>query len=230
MRTMSTVVVATLGLGTWAGSAYGQVPPTVDVSFSTSAASVVDVGTTFDISVLAEVENASSPDGGIFVFSQDFLEENLIPLSPTPFKIESVMQTGDVDFPSSDGTPVMDGSGNTTAENDIYGGYDADTVGVGTPATIFTVEVEAVAPGTATFSDGPSSAEYFTNETADGFALWDGSTPVAVYPAGPTISVVPVPEAAPAGLLGLIMSMVSFRWRGRGSSKEGCLDMDVSET
>jgi len=225
MRTMSTVVVATLGLGTWVGSAYGQVPPTVDVSFSTTAGSVVDVGSTFDISVLAEVENPADANDGIFVFSQDFLESNLVPASPTPFNILSVMETGDSDFPGSDGTALLDGSGNTTGENDIYGGYDSTTVGVGAPATIFTVEVEAVAPGAATFNDGPSSAEYFTNETADGFALNDGSNPEAVYPPGPTITAVaPIPEPSTAGLLGLIMSVVSFRWWGRGSSKEGCLD------
>lgn len=227
MRTMCTVVVATLGLGTWVGTAYGQaVSPTVDVSYSTTAASVVDVGSTFNISVLAQVENPTGDDDGVFVFSQNFMEENLGLSAPTPLEIKSVTETGSTDLPGSDGTPVTDGSGNTIGEQGIYGGYDAQTVGVGAPATIFTVEVEAIAPGEATFTDGPSSAEYFTNETADGFQLYDGTDPQTDYPAGPTISVVPVPEPASVGLLGLIISMVSFRWRGRGSSREGCLDMD----
>jgi hypothetical protein len=231
MRTMCTVAVAALGLGTWVGTAYGQtVPPTVDVSYSTTAGSVVALGSTFDISVLAEVQNPGSVDNGIFVFSQDFVEENLSTLTPTPFDILSLTmpatETSGAALPSSGGTPVNDGSGNVTGVDGIYGGYSDDTLGVGSPTEVFTVQIKAVAPGVATFIDGPSAAEYFTNETADGFELYDGSNPTATYPAGPTITVASVPEPTLVGLLGLIMSTVSFRWRGRGSSRDGCLDTD----
>ena len=206
--------------GLYGRQAHGQLAPTVDISFTTTAGPVVTIGSTFDVSVLAEVENPSDPSaGGIFVFSQDLTLSNLLPGATPAFSILSVT-TPNVDPALGGGTGTLNPAPapGDVAQDEISGGYDASDLGEGTPTVLYTVELKAVAAGSATVLDGPDADPYFTQPTGgmtpDGFELYDFSYPAADYPTGPTFVAVPVSTPEPAtGLVSLVVGVAALRRR-----------------
>ncbi|HZL34023.1 MAG TPA: hypothetical protein VFC78_01860 [Tepidisphaeraceae bacterium] len=177
-------------------SARGVQAADISVTTSTDAGATVNVGDIVNVMVQALVSNPQDANDGIFTFDQNFFIANQNLAAPSPFVILGVTRPGtDPLLGGSDGTP------SPTGYSDIAGGYSLQTQGISTPVTLYTVQLGALSPGTATLSSGPSTNPYGVD-----FTLYETTSPTVTYSPGPTLTVaVPEPSLALllAGVLGI---------------------------
>jgi hypothetical protein len=192
----------------WSNAAVVQVTP------STTQDTILQVGQTIVVSVAASVGNPQDNSDGIFTFDQNLILAAIPSGQPLPLEVLSVSRPGvdDALYGGSNGTSA------STGVNDIYGGYDGMSEGIGSPVTLYTVTLEAISPGSAVVSSGPSVDPYGFD-----FTLNETASPSVDYAAGPTITVIALPEpAAAAGMIGLAAYVCGMR--GRRERSLGCMD------
>ncbi len=142
------------------------------------------VGETTVVTVRAWVEQPAGDLDGIFTFDLDLILGDPSVLSVVP---------GSVHRP--DVHAALGGSDGTLANwgiDSIAGGYWEDTKGVGTPQTLFSVDVTAMAIGNSTVAAGPDA------ELGTDFLLYESSTLNVDY-SGAVVTLQVVPE--PSGLV-----------------------------
>lgn len=150
------------------------------------------VGQSTTITASALVIDPASPTDGIFTFDVD-----LILSDPLLMQVDSGSvnrpDVDDLSFGGSDGTPVSFGL------NAIAGGFPAFDAGVGTPQTLFTATVTALATGSLTLSVGPDldlfGVDFLLNESSSYTVNYANATQA--------ITIIPEPSAGVALLVGL---------------------------
>lgn len=176
----------------------------VVVTPSIAQSPTLHVGDMLTVTVKGTVVDPQDGNDGIFTFDQDFIIAPSLG-DPSPFQIVSVNRPGvdDLLYGGSDGTAV------STGLNDIYGGYDGLSEGIGMPVTLYTVQLKAISTGTATLSSGPSVSPYGAD-----FTLNESMDPAVDYVAGPTVQVVSVPEPGVIAAWGvMLLCVVGMRTR-----------------
>lgn len=186
----------------------------------TSNLTSIQVGQTATINVRAVIENPASAHDGIFSFDQDMILANILPNKPSVLSVQSVTRPGADAFVGSNGTVDSNGV------HSIYGGYLSDTVGITTPALLFSIVVKGIALGTDQITPGPS-----TDPLGFDFVLYESTTAIGVtYDNGVLLQVVagpgggqgggggggsavPLPLGALAGLATAVVAIPSVRRR-----------------
>jgi autotransporter-associated beta strand protein len=161
---------------------------TVQVTTESGALSLY-VGDTATITVKGLVQNPASSDDGIFTFDTNLIFGTTGVLSVAPGTVTRP-DAEDSLYGGSNGTPKPWGL------NGIAGGYTPMTYGIGTPKTLFTVNINALAPGSSTAATGPDTsimgADFVLNQTPSPAVNYSG--------AGLTFNVLPMlPTLAWAG-------------------------------
>lgn len=113
----------------------------------------IEENQTLTLNVRALVENALSPNDGIFTFDLDLILTNVLLNQPSVLAVQSITRPGVNDglFGGSDGTAMPSGL------NGIYGGYLQDTRGIGSAALLFSVVLKGVGIGSDDITPGPST-------------------------------------------------------------------------
>jgi hypothetical protein len=184
----------------------------IEAGASTNQSTTINIGQTITITVSALVSNPQDGNDGIFTFDQNFIVAPVPSGNPSPLQVISLSRPNVDDslYGGSNGTV------NSSGINNIYGGYDGLSEGIGSDVTLYTVELKAIAAGTAVVSTGPSTTPYGYD-----FVLNETVSPSVSYASGPTIEVtVPEPFAG-AGMVGLVAYLLSRRnRRGGANSRE----------
>lgn len=168
----------------------------INVTASTAQNTTLQVGQTITLNIDGSVTNPQDSNDGIFTFDQNLIIAPVPSGGNVPLQVIGVSRPGvdDALYGGSNGTNTLTGA------NGIYGGYDSQTEGVISSVTLYTVTLQAVTPGAAVVSSGPSVNPYGVD-----FLLYETTSPSVDYAAGPMITVVPVPE--PATVSGLLFCM-----------------------
>ena len=196
LRTMSKVV--------WLGLALVLLAPlcnaaVIQVSTERAAGSgPLNVGQGVTVNVFAQVNQAASPADGIFTFDLDLIIANLL-AGQSVLQVQSITRPG-----TSDGLlGGSNGSATASGVHAIYGGYVDTSKGVAAPDLLFSVNLLAQSPGTATVTPGPAVDPYGFD-----FVLYQSSTPTVLYGPGLSLTVtsdgtstVPLPPGAVAGIV-----------------------------
>lgn len=144
MRHWIRTALAGVALGV-SGQAWGQAAPKVTLTTQVSQPTV-NVGDVFTITVSGSVSGGTASDG-IVAYDLD-----LIPTDKTLVQlIGPVTQTGETSL--SAGTPQA-GTGGLLG---ISGAFDGNGAGIGTTATLFTVQAKALAAGSTSVFAGLST-------------------------------------------------------------------------
>ena len=167
----------------------------------------IEVGQGVTVDVLARVNQAASAADGVFTYDLDLILATLSGQSPI-VQVQSVQRLGTNDalLGGSNGAPTSFGL------HAVYGGYLETSHGVDAPALLFSVNLVAAAPGTATLTPGPAVDPYGFD-----FVLYQSSSPTVLYGPGLTLSVtpgvttVPLPVGAVPGVtMGLLIVVGRF--------------------
>lgn len=172
----------------------------------TTADTELLVGESTTITASALVIDPASATDGIFTFDVD-----LILSDPLLMQVDSGSvnrpDVDDLSFGGSDGTPASFGL------NAIAGGFPAFDAGVGTPQTLFTVTVTALATGSLTLSVGPDldlfGVDFLLNESSSYTVNYANATQA--------ITVIPEPSTGVALLVGLVGGLI-MRTRSKPES------------
>ena len=159
----------------------------------------INVGQGVTVNVFAQVNQPASPGDGIFTFDQDLIVANLLSGQPAVLQVQSVTRPGTSDtlLGGSNGTATASGI------HAIYGGYLDTSKGLDAPTLLFSVNLLAQSPGTATVTPGPAVDPYGFD-----FVLYQSLTPTVLYGPGLSLTVtsdgtstVPLPPGAVAGIV-----------------------------
>jgi hypothetical protein len=198
----------------------------------TGGVSQIEQGQTVIVNVRAFIENAAGPNDGIFTFDEDLILANLINNEPSILAFQSLTRPNVSDqlFGGSDGTVTPAGV------QSIYGGYLADTAGIGSPTLLFSVALKGIDVGTESITPGPSTNPYgfdfllYQSAIADTSVTYDNGATLQVIAAGNGGSggtggnggnggggsggtQVPLPSGAMCGVLGALVAWPVARRR-----------------